>query len=62
MVRGTNNKETYCIRKRGTMGWKFTTQGEDAELFSGDAPDSLHFNRTNIIGVPGHPNGYTLPS
>ena len=19
---------------------------------------SLHFNRTNIIGVPGHPNGY----
>ena len=21
-------------------------------------PDSLHFNRTNIIGVPGHPNGY----
>ena len=44
--------------QEGTMGWQFTTQGEDAELFSGDAPDSLHFNRTNIIGVPGHPNGY----
>ena len=44
--------------QEGTMGWQFTTQGNDAELFSGDAPDSLHFNRTNIIGVPGHPNGY----
>ncbi|DAC19457.1 MAG TPA: hypothetical protein D7I06_00060, partial [Candidatus Poseidoniales archaeon] len=30
----------------------------EVNLLSGDEPTSLHFNRTNIIGVPGHPNGY----
>ena len=28
------------------------------DLLSGLNNLNLHFNRTNIIGVPGHPNGY----
>ena len=44
--------------QEGTMGWDFTYEGESAAFFSDNIPDSLHFNRTNIIGVPGHPNGY----
>ncbi len=44
--------------QEGTMGWEFTKNGNDSVLFSDNPPDSLHFNRTNIIGVPGHPNGY----
>ncbi len=42
----------------GTMGWSYTTDSNEAtNLFSGNAKFA-HFNRTNIIGVPGHPNGY----
>ena len=42
----------------GTMGWSYTTDGnQETNLFSGTAAFA-HFNRTNIIGVPGHPNGY----
>ena len=42
----------------GTMGWSYTTDSNGAtNLFSGNAKFA-HFNRTNIIGVPGHPNGY----
>ena len=47
--------------QEGFLGWNFTDstgipvnplhQVADGEL-------NLHFNRTNIIGVPGHPNGY----
>ena len=43
--------------QEGQLGWNFTNDGQDAELLSGEA-NTLHFNRTNIIGVPGHPNGY----
>ena len=50
--------ETSSYFVDGTMGWKYTTQeGKTTDLFSGDA-EFGHFNRTNIIGVPGHPNGY----
>ena len=42
----------------GTMGWSYTTDSNGAtNLFSGNAKFA-YFNRTNIIGVPGHPNGY----
>ncbi len=44
--------------QEGQLGWDFTNDGQEAELLSGDGPTNLHFNRTNIIGVPGHPNGY----
>ena len=44
--------------QEGQLGWKFTNNGQEVNLLSGDEPTSLHFNRTNIIGVPGHPNGY----
>ena len=44
--------------QEGQLGWNFTNNGQEVNLLSGDEPTSLHFNRTNIIGVPGHPNGY----
>ena len=43
--------------QEGQLGWNFTNDGQEVTLLSGDAT-ALHFNRTNIIGVPGHPNGY----
>ena len=44
--------------QEGTLGWEFTdSEGDEASLLSGQ-PIQLHFNRTNVIGVPGHPNGY----
>ncbi|RAH14095.1 MAG: hypothetical protein CMB56_006615 [Methanobacteriota archaeon] len=43
----------------GTMGWDFTNlNGTNADLLTSDSSLNMHFNRTNIIGVPGHPNGY----
>ena len=44
--------------QEGQFGWNFTNNGQEVDLLSADPPTSLHFNRTNIIGVPGHPNGY----
>ena len=44
--------------QEGTMGWDFSASGQSSNLLSDSPADSLHFNRTNIIGVPGHPNGY----
>ena len=45
--------------QEGFLGWNFTdTDGSQADLLSADQDLNLHFNRTNIIGVPGHPNGY----
>ena len=45
--------------QEGTLGWEFTdSEGNEASLLSGVQPIELHFNRTNVIGVPGHPNGY----
>ena len=41
--------------QEGQLGWNFTNNGQEVNLLSGDEPTSLHFNRTNIIGVPGHP-------
>ncbi len=44
--------------QEGQLGWNFTNNGQEVDLLSASPPTSLHFNRTNIIGVPGHPNGY----
>ena len=44
--------------QEGTMGWEFTRAGQSSGLLADSPAESLHFNRTNIIGVPGHPNGY----
>ena len=44
--------------QEGTMGWEFTRAGQPSGLLADSPAESLHFNRTNIIGVPGHPNGY----
>ena len=44
--------------QEGQFGWNFTNNGQEVDLLSAEPPTSLHFNRTNIIGVPGHPNGY----
>ena len=50
--------ESSSYYQQGHLGWRFSYNGLTANLLSGSHPDSLHFNRTNIIGVPGHPNGY----
>jgi len=45
--------------QRGYLGWNFTDEnGTESDLLSATSDLNLHFNRTNIIGVPGHPNGY----
>ena len=45
--------------QEGTLGWNLTNdQGDKANLFSSEGSLNLHFNRTNIIGVPGHPDGF----
>lgn len=45
--------------QEGSLGWNFTdANGDQADLLSSEDNLSMHFNRTNIIGVPGHPNGY----
>ena len=45
--------------QEGTLGWNFTNeQGKQVDLLEYEGNISLHFNRTNIIGVPGHPDGY----
>ena len=44
--------------QEGQLGWNFTNNGQEVDLLSSESPSKLHFNRTNIIGVPGHPNGY----
>mgnify|MGYP001230362950 CR=1 FL=1 len=52
--------ETSSYFVAGTMGWNYTTDdGDSIDLLSSDvASFNAHFNRTNIIGVPGHPDGY----
>ena len=45
----------------GTLGWNFTdSDGIQADLLSSNEDLNMHFNRTNVIGVPGHPNGLSL--
>ena len=45
--------------QEGTLGWNFTDDlGHTVNLFDADEDLNLNFNRTNVIGVPGHPNGY----
>jgi hypothetical protein len=45
--------------QEGYLGWNFTDEnGIESDLLSSNDDLNLHFNRTNIIGVPGHPNGY----
>ena len=42
----------------GTLGWYFTnSSGQEVNPITSDETLSLHFNRTNVIGVPGHPDG-----
>ena len=44
----------------GQLGWNFSSSeaSNPTNLFSDYEECDLHFNRTNVIGVPGHPNGY----
>ena len=44
----------------GQLGWNFSSSGASTPttLFSEYDECDLHFNRTNVIGVPGHPDGY----
>jgi len=47
--------------QEGFLGWNFSdSTGIPVNPLHhvGDGELTLHFNRTNIIGVPGHPNGY----
>lgn len=47
--------------QEGFLGWNFTdSTGNPTNplRYHGEGELYLHFNRTNIIGVPGHPNGY----
>ena len=47
--------------QEGFLGWNFTdSTGMPVNPLHhfGESELNLHFNRTNIIGVPGHPNGY----
>tara|TARA_B100000900_G_scaffold123763_1_gene104397 strand:- start:10130 stop:12493 length:2364 start_codon:yes stop_codon:yes gene_type:complete len=45
--------------QEGTLGWNFTNNlGQSVGLLESEDDINLHFNRTNVIGVPGHPNGY----
>ena len=58
LLRLKTYSETSDYFVAGSMGWNFTTEnGTETSLFSNDIVTG-HFNRTNIIGVPGHPNGY----
>ena len=42
----------------GTLGWDFTnSSGQEINPLYSDEVVDLHFNRTNVIGVPGHPDG-----
>jgi hypothetical protein len=42
----------------GTLGWNFTnSSGQEVNPISSTEDLNLHFNRTNVIGVPGHPDG-----
>ena len=42
----------------GTLGWQFTnSSGVEVNPLTSDETLSMHFNRTNVIGVPGHPDG-----
>ena len=41
------------------MGWNFTDEtGNPGNLLENEDNLTMHFNRTNVIGVPGHPDGY----
>lgn len=46
--------------QEGTLGWNFTLPNstESTSMLGSSQDLELHFNRTNVIGVPGHPNGY----
>jgi len=47
--------------QEGFLGWEFTDSSGNSVNpleYRGEEEINLHFNRTNIIGVPGHPNGY----
>ena len=42
----------------GTLGWLFTnSSGVEVNPLQSEESLSMHFNRTNVIGVPGHPDG-----
>ena len=54
-----DDPDTSSYFQEGYLGWNFTDEnGIEKDLLSATSSLNLHFNRTNIIGVPGHPNGY----
>ena len=54
-----DNPSESSYYQEGTLGWNFTDDlGQTVNLFDADEDLNLNFNRTNVIGVPGHPNGY----
>ena len=52
----SDSPEVSSYYQEGYLGWNFTSSGVEVDLFSSDPPTSLHFNRTNFISVPGHPD------
>ena len=54
-----DDPDTSSYFQEGFLGWNFTdANGMESDLLTATSDLNLHFNRTNIIGVPGHPNGY----
>ena len=54
-----DDPESSSYYTEGTLGWNFTdSDGASTGLFGLSQEIFVHFNRTNVIGVPGHPDGY----
>ena len=54
-----DDPESSSYYTEGTLGWDFTdSNGSRTGLFDSEQVMFVHFNRTNVIGVPGHPDGY----
>ena len=54
-----DDPESSSYYTEGTLGWNFTDlSGAPAGFLSSPGGVFVHFNRTNVIGVPGHPDGY----
>ena len=54
----TDAPSSSSYYQEGILGWELMEDDQEVNLFDANDGASLHFNRTNIIGVPGHPNGY----
>tara|TARA_Y100000766_G_scaffold72311_1_gene60784 strand:- start:2921 stop:5335 length:2415 start_codon:yes stop_codon:yes gene_type:complete len=54
-----DDPESSSYYTEGTLGWNFTdSSGAPTGLLGSSDGVFVHFNRTNVIGVPGHPDGY----